>query len=47
MALGNYIDKKVIAGFCKEHSEIELEKDQCCYGDYSRKLMGECLLLFE
>ena len=46
MALGNYIDKKIIAGFCKEHGEIEVDTLQCCYGEYNNRTMGKCIALF-
>ncbi|PHV69169.1 hypothetical protein CS063_17370 [Sporanaerobium hydrogeniformans] len=42
MALGNLIDVKVIAGFCKEHNEGGLQSDiNGCYGQYSRSKHGE------
>ncbi len=47
MALGNFIDKKVIAGFCKEHGEKEMDTRRCNYGEYNSEIMGNCLPLFE
>jgi len=47
MALGNYIDKKVIAGFCQKHSKIERDTERCCYGDYNSEMMGKCTPLFK
>ena len=38
MALGNYIDKKVIAGFCDKHSEI------LCSGQDGKKNYGKCAI---
>ncbi len=49
MALGNYIDKPVVAGFCDNHSEEYLNKDaddNGCYGNYDSDLMGRCIPLF-
>ncbi len=46
MALGNYIDKNVIAGFCDAHNEKYLSRDDGYYGNYDSKLMGECVPLF-
>ena len=46
MALGNYIDKDVIAGFCDMHNEKYLSNDEGCYGNYNSKIMGECVSLF-
>lgn len=46
MALGNYIDKRVVAGFCKEHETEYLSDDEGCYGNYNSKLMGKCIPLF-
>lgn len=47
MALGNYIDKKVIAGFCDKHNEIMGSGIDGNYGYYDSKLMGKCIPLFE
>lgn len=46
MALGNYVEKKVIAGFCDKHNE-SLTDDCGCYGNYDPELMGKCVPLFE
>jgi hypothetical protein len=46
MALGNYIDKKVIAGFCDKHSEILCSGQDGNYGCYNSELMGKCIPLF-
>ena len=46
MALGNCVEKKVIAGFCNKHNETPT--DDCgCYGDYNSELMGKCIPLFK
>lgn len=44
MALGNYIHKKIIAGFCDKHTGRENEL--ACYGDYDYLRMGKCIPLF-
>lgn len=44
-ALGNYVEQRVIAGFCQEHANIEDETGQ--YGDYNSEKMGKCLPLFQ
>ena len=46
MALGNHIDKKIIAGFCEQHEKIRFGDDSGCYGNYNRDLMVECIPLF-
>lgn len=46
MALGNYVDKKVVAGFCDEHAESSIVDSSGYYGCYDSKLMGECIPLF-
>ena len=46
MALGNYIDKKIIAGFCDKHSEISSSELGGSYGCYNSNLMGKCIPLF-
>lgn len=46
MALGNYIDKKIIAGFCDIHNEKYLSNDEGCYGNYNSETMGKCIPLF-
>lgn len=46
MALGNFVDKKIIAGFCNEHSRVDNSDENGCYGDYNSELMGECTPLF-
>lgn len=46
MALGNFIDKKIAAGFCEQHEEEYLDNDSGCYGDYNSGLMGKCVPLF-
>ena len=43
MALGNLIDKKIIAGFCEEHFRDE---GAGYYGKYDSELMGKCIPLF-
>ena len=45
MALGNYIDVKVISGYCEKHSQ-STEEDTVQGKPYSRKLMGKCIPLF-
>lgn len=47
MALGNYADKKIIAGFCDQHNEKFLSNDNGCYGNYDSDLMGDCIPLFD
>lgn len=42
MALGNYIDKKVISGFCEQHKDKEVLNGQT----YNNELMGKCIPLF-
>lgn len=46
MALGNYIDKKVIAGFCEEHKDYNIEDETGLYGNYNSDKMGKCIPLF-
>ena len=46
MALGNYIDKKVTAGFCDKHSKILCSGIDGSYGYYNSDLMGKCVSLF-
>lgn len=48
-ALGNYVEKRVIAGFCDEHADIDcINSDEIgLYGDYDSKKMGKCLPLFQ
>lgn len=46
MALGNYMDKNIIAGFCGVHNEKYLSGDDGNYGDYNSKQMGKCVPLF-
>lgn len=43
MALGNLIDKKIVAGFCEEHFKDEGEG---YYGKYDSELMGKSVPLF-
>lgn len=45
MALGNHVDRRVIAGFCDEHAETEV-RGAGSYGEYSSSLMGKCIPLF-
>lgn len=45
MALGNHVDRQVIAGFCDEHAETEV-RGAGSYGEYSSSLMGKCIPLF-
>lgn len=47
MGLGNYIDKKIIAGFCEVHNEKYIRVEDGCYGNYNSQLMGKCVPLFE
>lgn len=44
MALGNYINKKIIAGFCDKHGKNE--SDSVYYGNYTYPMMGKCIPLF-
>lgn len=48
MALGNYIDVKVISGYCKEHEEhLRSTKEEIVQGkSYNSKLMEKCIPLF-
>lgn len=46
MALGNYVDKKVIAGFCEDHKGKCSSDDNGCYGNYNSDIMGRCVPLF-
>lgn len=47
MALGNLVDKKVVAGFCENHAEsFEYSKEDGNYGDYNKSTMGNCIPLF-
>lgn len=46
MALGNYIDKKVIAGFCDKHNGTSCNRLNGSYGYYNSNLMGKCIPLF-
>ena len=46
MALGNYIDKKVAAGFCAKHNEAFCSRADGNYGHYDSKRMGKCISLF-
>lgn len=45
MALGNYIDVKVVSGFCEEHMN-NMENDVVQGQPYNSKLMGKCVPLF-
>lgn len=47
MALGNYVDRKVVAGFCDKHSQILCSCVNGNYGYYSLRTMGKCIPLFE
>lgn len=47
MVLGNYINKKLIAGFCDKHSETLCSKQSGNYGYYNSELMGKCIPLFD
>lgn len=44
MALGNYIEKHVIAGFCQTHENCDSKTGD--YGDYDNSKMGKCIQLF-
>ena len=44
-ALG-YSDRKVIAGFCEEHKDYEIENETGFYGNYDSAKMGKCVPLF-
>jgi hypothetical protein len=46
MALGNYVDKKVVAGFCDKHAESSIDDSNGDYGCYNSELMGKCIPLF-
>jgi predicted hydrocarbon binding protein len=35
MALGNYIDVKIMAGFCEEHNLTVISDENGCYGTYN------------
>lgn len=45
MAIGNYIEKKVVAGFCEKHAESLTSDASGCYGQYNYSIMGECIPL--
>lgn len=40
MALGNLIDKKIIAGFCEEHKGTVKSDENGCYGQYDNRKHG-------
>ena len=44
MALGNYIEKHVIAGFCQTNENFDSKTED--YGDYDNYKMGKCIQLF-
>ncbi len=44
-ALG-YSDRKVVAGFCKEHKDYRIEDKTGFYGNYDSAKMGKCISLF-
>ncbi len=44
-ALG-YSDRKVVAGFCKEHKDYRIEDETGLYGNYDSTKMGKCIPLF-
>ncbi len=46
-ALGNMVDKKIIAGFCNEHIFDEISNENGYYGDYNSEKMGKCIPLFD
>ena len=46
MALGNYIDKKVVSGFCEKHKDYEIEDETGFYGNYDSTKMGKCIPVF-
>ncbi len=47
MALGNYIDIKVISGYCEEHLQENMNNENIVNGKlYNSKLMGRCIPLF-
>lgn len=40
MALGNYVDIKIIAGFCEDCNLTAISDENGCYGDYNNKTHG-------
>ena len=46
MALGNYIDKKITAGFCAKHDN-KRSKANGYFCDYNSNIMGKCIPLFD
>lgn len=48
MALGNYIDVKVISGYCNDHLQESINDEDVVQGKpYDSDLMGKCIPLFE
>lgn len=43
-AFGNLVEKRVIAGFCEKH--VDIDNETGTYGDYDSEKMGKCLPLF-
>lgn len=47
MALGNYIDEKVISGYCEQHLQESINNENSVNGEaYNSELMGKCIPLF-
>lgn len=46
MALGNYVDIKIIAGFCATCDNIANADENGCYGNYDNTKHGLILNLF-
>lgn len=47
MALGNYIDTKVISGYCEQHLQESINNEDLVNGEtYNSELMGKCVPLF-
>lgn len=40
MALGNYVDVKIIAGFCEDCNLIAISDENGCYGAYNNNDHG-------
>ena len=48
MALGNYVDVKVISGYCEDHLQESINDEDIVNGKpYDNELMGKCVPLFE
>lgn len=41
-AFGNYVNVKVVSGFCEEHAKEDVIQGQ----PYNKELMGNCIPLF-